>query len=72
MDYELYHDKSQVGGYWHGILLVPTQGKSKLLGYLHAARAHTHFDGVLGIKHIKSGTKHTTALMLGFKLPLPP
>jgi len=53
LDYEVYHDESQVGGYWHGILLVPTQGKSRLLGYLHAARAHTHFDGVLGIKHIK-------------------
>jgi len=53
LDYELYHDESQVGGYWHGILLVPAQGKSRLLGYLHAARAHTHFDGVLGIKHIR-------------------
>lgn len=25
MDYDLYHDESQEGGYWHGMLLVPRE-----------------------------------------------
>ncbi len=25
MDYDLYHDESKEGGYWHGMLLVPCE-----------------------------------------------
>ncbi len=54
MDYEVYHDESIVGGYWHGILLVPVANKQKLLQILSQARQNTRYTEPLGIKKIKS------------------
>jgi len=53
MDYEVYHDESKVGGYWHGILLVPVAKKQELLQFLSQARQNTHYIEPLGIKGIK-------------------
>ncbi len=53
MEYEVYHDESQVAGYWHGILLVPVPKKNVLLQYLNEIRSNTNYNGVIGIKKIK-------------------
>ena len=53
MEYEVYHDESQVSGYWHGILLVPRPKKNILLQYLNNARTYTNYNSVIGIKKIK-------------------
>jgi hypothetical protein len=53
MDYELYHDESQVDGYWHGMLLVPMQYKQRLLKYLDEARRNSGYIDPIGIKKVK-------------------
>lgn len=53
MDYELYHDESLEGGYWHGILLVPTWKKHEYIELLSQARKNTRHDNKLGIKDVK-------------------
>lgn len=57
MDYELYHDESQVGGYWHGMLLVPIAKKNTFLAYLSEARKNTEYEYPLGIKKVKKRNK---------------
>lgn len=52
MEYDVYHDESQEAGYWHGILLVPTQNKSLLLNVLAEIRANTNYDAPATIKGI--------------------
>lgn len=52
MDYELYHDESLEGGYWHGMLLVPVSKKKEFLDLLALARANTHYTDKLGIKKV--------------------
>lgn len=54
MDYEVYHDESQVGGYWHGILLVPSTSRQRLLDLLGAARSTTNYSHPLSIKSVKN------------------
>jgi len=53
MDYELYHDESKEGGYWHGMLLVPVIRKSLLVEYLESARDCIGYHDPLGIKKVK-------------------
>ena len=50
MDYELYHDESQVGAFWHGMLLVPQARKTLLLESLNRARSNTRYFDPIGIK----------------------
>lgn len=62
MDYELYHDESQEGGYWHGMFLVPQLHKTSLLTYLDQARQNTGYSHTLTIKKVKrSGPLHDCA-----------
>ena len=53
MDYELYHDESLEGGYWHGMLLVPTWNKKEYIDLLIAARNNTRHFEKIGIKNVK-------------------
>ena len=53
MDYELYHDESLEGGYWHGMLLVPTENKTAFLDVLSSARDNTGYTGKMGIKKVE-------------------
>jgi hypothetical protein len=53
MEYELYHDESQVDGYWHGILLVPVPAKQGLLRQLAHVRESTGYDRPLSFKHVR-------------------
>lgn len=53
MNYELYHDESQVGGYWHGMLLVPDLRKEELVRLLMQARELTHHNEPIGIKGVE-------------------
>ena len=53
MDYELYHDESQVGAFWHGMLLVPQARKTLLLESLNRARSNTRYFDPIGIKRVK-------------------
>jgi len=43
MDYDLYHDESQEGGYWHGILLVPRINRGKFLDSLELIRKKVNY-----------------------------
>jgi len=54
MDYELYHDESLEGGYWHGMLLVPAWNKSEFLDLLARARNNTRYLDKIGIKKVDS------------------
>ena len=59
MDYELYHDESKEYGYWHGMLLVPVDTKSKLIAYLETARNNYNYYQPISLKNIRkeSGQK---------------
>lgn len=54
MDYEIYHDESKEHGYWHGILLVPTDTKPLIIQHLKQVREQTRYQDPLGIKNVKS------------------
>ena len=53
MDYELYHDESLEGGYWHGILFVPVWKKQEYIELLADARRNFKYGNKLGIKNVK-------------------
>lgn len=53
MDYELYHDESLEGGYWHGMLLVPAWNKKEFVDLLITARNNTHYYAKIGIKKVQ-------------------
>jgi hypothetical protein len=53
MDYELYHDESLEGGYWHGMLLVPMWNKKEFLDLLTLARTNTRYFDKIGIKKVE-------------------
>ncbi len=53
MDYELYHDESLEGGYWHGMLLVPAWNKHEYLDLLITARKNTNYDEKIGLKSVR-------------------
>lgn len=55
MDYELYHDESREGGYWHGMLLVPNNSKLILLELLAKARQKTGHQEFLTFKKTRGG-----------------
>ena len=57
MDYELYHDESQVEGYWHGMFLVPMGGKKLLIDFLAEARTNARYPYPLGIKRVRRENK---------------
>lgn len=71
-NYELYHDESTKGGYWHGMLLVPSERKAYLLNLLEAAREATGYPYKISFKKInRPGKKYDLAdawlsLVLGF------
>ena len=53
MDYEIYHDETLEGGYWHGMLLVPVDKKQLIVSWLDKCREIFKYPNVLGIKNIK-------------------
>lgn len=53
MKYELYHDESLEGGYWHGMLLVPEDLKGRLASSLREVRQHLGYADSIGIKKVK-------------------
>lgn len=57
MDYELFHDESQEGGFWHGILLVPISQKDKLKEYFDMIRQNSKYQSKIGIKNVKKHGK---------------
>jgi hypothetical protein len=54
-NYHLYHDESQVDGFWHGILLVPQDSKTALNSLLQQVRQNTGYTASLGIKKLEKG-----------------
>ena len=57
MRYELYHDESQVDGYWHGVLLVPEKGRSRLLDLLAEARRNTRYGHPIKLSKVSQQGK---------------
>jgi len=53
MDYELYHDESLEGGYWHGMLLVPAWNKKEFSDLLLTARNNARYFDKIGIKKVE-------------------
>lgn len=53
MDYELYHDESLEGGYWHGMLLVPVWNKKEFSDLLVIARNNARYSEKIGIKKVE-------------------
>ena len=56
MDYRLYHDESKQDGYWHGMLLVPENGRNELYERLMEIRNAFKVSHTLGIKSVKSAS----------------
>ena len=54
MDYELYHDESKEGGFWHGMLLVPVVKKRTLLNLLSQTRENTNYSEPISIKRVRA------------------
>jgi hypothetical protein len=50
MEYDLYHDESKVGGYWHGMLLVPRRTREILLRHLEQVRSNTQYSYAVALK----------------------
>lgn len=71
-DYELYHDESMIDGYWHGMLFIPADQKTRLLSYLETARNEIGYFHKISFKKINSaGQKYELAnswlsIILGF------
>lgn len=57
MEYEIYHDETMEGGFWHGALLVPKSGKSWLVEKLRYCRKLFDYQFPLGIKNVKGRGK---------------
>jgi hypothetical protein len=57
MDYEVYHDESKIGGYWHGILLIPVDKKKEMIEGLLDLRRFFEHEEPIGIKKVGSSGK---------------
>lgn len=55
-DYDLYHDESLEGGYWHGMLLVPRAARVQLLTQLRRIRDNTGYSHPIALKGIDKVT----------------
>lgn len=53
MDYELFHDKSQECGFWHGILLVPSDRKELFNSFIREIRKNTRYNSKISLKQVK-------------------
>jgi len=53
MDYDFYHDESLVAGYWHGMLLVPTDTREVLLSHLASTRKNLNNLDPINLKGLK-------------------
>jgi len=54
MEYDLYHDESQEGGYWHGILLIPRINRNIFLNHLERVREETKYGHIITLKGLKN------------------
>lgn len=52
-EYEIYHDESQEGGYWHGLLFIPTAKKEILLKYLLDCRKICNYSFPITLKRVQ-------------------
>ena len=57
MNYELYHDESLEGGYWHGMLLVPISQKGPLVELLSQTRRNVGYYDPISIKRVREHGK---------------
>src|SRR5215471_9128949 len=56
MEYDVYHDESQEGGYWHAILLVPRTTRQCFLAQLKEIRQNTSYSQVVCLKGLDRTT----------------
>lgn len=56
MDYDVYHDESQEAGYWHGILLVPKEKRSRLLDTLENIRNNINYKEPISFKRVSKSS----------------
>jgi hypothetical protein len=51
-EYDVYHDESQIAGYWHGILFVPRPSRQQLLDLLANVRKNTGRTDPISLKQL--------------------
>jgi hypothetical protein len=51
-EYDVYHDESQIAGYWHGILIVPRATRQQLLDLLANVRRNTGRTDPISLKQL--------------------
>jgi hypothetical protein len=51
-EYDVYHDESQIAGYWHGILFVPRTSRQYLLDLLADVRKNTGRTDPITLKQL--------------------
>ena len=57
MDYELFHDESNISGYWHGILLVPSQMKQDIYELCEKSRKNVKYSHKVSFKNVRGKGK---------------
>lgn len=50
-EYIVYHDESQVGGFWHGILFIPEKHRTFILESLNEIRTISKFNEPISLKN---------------------
>jgi len=70
MEYYIYHDESQVAGYWHGILFVPKCFNSEVINFLKKIREDCHYndDQRLNFKGLKNRGNKFRAISMSLQL----
>lgn len=53
MNYEIYHDESNIQGYWHGMLLVPDGIKNELIQLCERSRRENRYYHKLSFKNVR-------------------
>lgn len=51
-EYAVYHDESEIAGYWHGILFVPHKSRHRLLELLKDGRTRTKHPHRISLKKL--------------------
>jgi hypothetical protein len=52
-EYDVYHDESQIAGYWHGIMFVQRHSRSQLLALLEQIRKNTACFNPVSLKNLE-------------------
>jgi len=68
MKYDLYHDESKEGGYWHGMLLVPQNKRDVILKLLSEIRDRTKYPHFIHLQGLNKKGKRFNCIRAWIQL----